>query len=49
MSRRGRFDAYDKINRIIEEGKGKHFDPDLVDIFFKEKDKILRIKKKLSI
>ncbi len=38
----------DKINRIIEEGKGKHFDPDLVDIFFKEKDKILRIKKKLS-
>jgi len=29
---------------IIEEGKGVHFDPELVDAFFQAKDQILRIK-----
>ncbi len=29
---------------IIKEGKGKHFDPELVDIFFKIKEEILEIK-----
>jgi len=31
---------------IIKEGRGKHFDPDVVDAFFAAEDEILSIKKK---
>ena len=34
----------DKAFKIIEAGKGTHFDPELVDAFFEGKDKILQIK-----
>ena len=37
----------DKINEIILEGKGTFFDPDLVDLFFKAKSKILEAKRML--
>ena len=33
-----------KSNRIIEEGRGKHFDPEVVDAFFAIQDEILHIK-----
>lgn len=36
--------SVDEAFTIIEEGKGKHFDPELVDIFFKVKEEILTIK-----
>ncbi len=36
------------IDKIILEEKGKHFDPELVDIYFKNKDSILKIKARLS-
>ncbi|NOY08764.1 MAG: response regulator [Spirochaetes bacterium] len=38
----------DKIDRIIGEESGRHFDPDLVEAFFKGKDKIIQIKTRLS-
>ena len=31
-------------NRIIEEGRGSHFDPEVVDAFFTIQDEILHIK-----
>ena len=34
-----------KIDEIILEGKGTFFDPELVDLFFKAKSKILEAKK----
>jgi putative two-component system response regulator len=34
----------EKSNRIIEEGRGKHFDPEVVDAFFAIQDEILHIK-----
>ncbi len=34
----------DMIDAIIREGRGKHFDPELVDIFFTVKEKLIRIK-----
>ncbi|PID58666.1 two-component system response regulator [candidate division KSB3 bacterium] len=37
----------DKADRIIQEGAGKHFDPDLVEVFFQNKDRILNIRSKL--
>ena len=38
----------EEADRIIREGSGTHFDPKLVEVFFKNKDKIIAIKKKLS-
>lgn len=38
----------EKIDRIIREEKGKHFDPHLVDIFFQIKEKLMEIKTELS-
>lgn len=38
----------EKIDEIILEGKGKHFDPDLVDIFLRCKKELIEIKNKLS-
>jgi putative two-component system response regulator len=38
--------AIEKSNRIIEKGRGNHFDPDVVDAFFSVQDQILRIKDK---
>jgi putative two-component system response regulator len=35
-------------NRIIEEGRGKHFDPGVVDAFFAIQDEILHIKKQFA-
>lgn len=35
-------------NRIIEEGRGKHFDPDVVDAFFAIQNEILHIKKQFA-
>ena len=35
-----------KIYRLLEEEKGKHFDPTLVDIFFNNLDKFLEIREK---
>lgn len=37
-----------QIDKIIIEGKGKHFDPDLVDIFFRAKKELIDIKNRLS-
>jgi len=34
----------DKAFQIIEEGRGTHFDPELVDTFFQIKDQVLHIK-----
>ncbi len=34
----------DEAYRIINEGRGRHFDPEVVDAFFKAKDEILAIK-----
>ncbi|MBI5416609.1 GAF domain-containing protein [Candidatus Poribacteria bacterium] len=41
-------DAYpiEKVLDIIKEEKGKHFDPDIVDVFFKNFDKIMEMYKK---
>lgn len=36
--------SLEKAFTIIREGKGKHFDPDVVDAFFKIQDEILNIK-----
>lgn len=36
----------DKVFEIIESEKGKHFDPECVDVFFKSKDEILNIANK---
>ena len=36
----------DKSYRIIREGRGSHFDPEVVDAFFKAKDEILSIREK---
>jgi putative two-component system response regulator len=36
--------SIEKANRIITEGKGKHFDPDVVDLFFSIQEAILQIK-----
>jgi putative two-component system response regulator len=38
----------EKSNRIIEEGRGKHFDPGVVDAFFAIQDEILHIKKQFA-
>ncbi len=37
----------DKIDKIILEGRGQHFDPDLVDVFFKVKPELIRVKQEL--
>jgi putative two-component system response regulator len=36
--------SVEKSNRIISEGRGAHFDPDVVDAFFSIQDTILQIK-----
>lgn len=36
--------SIEKSTRIIEEGRGNHFDPDVVDAFFSTFDEILQIK-----
>jgi putative two-component system response regulator len=38
--------SIEKSYRIIEQGRGNHFDPDVVDAFFSIQDKILDIKDK---
>ncbi len=38
--------SINKSNRIIEQGRGNHFDPDVVDAFFSVQDEILHIKQK---
>jgi len=38
----------EKIDKIIQEEKGKHFDPELVDLYFKNKDSFLKIKARFS-
>ncbi|MGD9369171.1 MAG: response regulator [Desulfobacteraceae bacterium] len=38
--------SVEKSYRIIEQGRGHHFDPDVVDVFFSIKDQILDIKDK---
>lgn len=38
----------DKIDSIIKEEKGKHFDPELVEIYFENKYQILKIKEELQ-
>jgi putative two-component system response regulator len=38
--------SIEKSNRIIEQGRGNHFDPDVVDAFFSLQDEILGIKEK---
>lgn len=45
-SKRTYKDAYSvqESNRIIKEGRGKHFDPEVVDVFFAIQDEILQIK-----
>lgn len=35
----------DACQNVIQEGKGSHFDPDVIDIFFENIDEILEIKK----
>jgi len=40
--------ALDKSFGIIQEGRGTHFDPEVVDAFFQAKDEILAIKEKYS-
>lgn len=36
--------AYDECFRIMEESRGKHFDPQVLDAFFSCRDEIIRIK-----
>jgi putative two-component system response regulator len=38
--------SIDDANRIIEEGRGNHFDPDVLDAFFSVQDEILAVKTK---
>jgi putative two-component system response regulator len=38
--------SIEKSNRIIEQGRGNHFDPYVVDTFFSVQDEILHIKEK---
>ena len=38
----------EKIDKIILEGKGKHFDPSLIDIYMSIKDGLIEIKNRLS-
>ncbi len=38
----------DRIDKIIAEERGKHFDPELVDIYFENKLHFLKIKERLS-
>ncbi len=38
----------ERVLEYFQENKEKHFDPDLVDLFFENKDKILQISKKYS-
>ena len=38
----------DKIYNLLEEGKGTHFDPKLVELFFENKDKFLEIRDKYN-
>ncbi|MBI5556056.1 MAG: response regulator [Deltaproteobacteria bacterium] len=38
----------DKALAILKEGRGNHFDPDLLDIFFDNLDEVLRIKKECA-
>jgi len=38
----------EKIDSIINESSGKHFDPDLVEIFKKNKEELMEIKNNLS-
>jgi response regulator RpfG family c-di-GMP phosphodiesterase len=40
--------SHEKAKQIIIEGKAKHFDPDLVDIFLALEDKFIKLKKSLS-
>ena len=39
---------HEKAMKIIEEGRGKHFDPDIVDALFEIEDEILEIAKAFS-
>ena len=38
--------SIEKSNRIIEQGRGNHFDPEVVDAFFSIQDQILDIQNK---
>lgn len=38
----------DKIYNLFDEGKGTHFDPKLVELFFKNKDKFLEIRDRFN-
>ena len=38
----------ERIDKIIMEERGKHFDPELVDLYFTHKDSIIEIKGRLS-
>ena len=38
--------SLEKSYNIIREGRGSHFNPDVVDAFFKAEDEILEIKKR---
>lgn len=40
--------ALEKIYDLLKEEKGKHFDPELIDIFFNNLDKFLEIKELLN-
>jgi len=38
--------AFPKALDIVEKGRGRHFDPDVVDVFFRAKDEIIAIQEK---
>lgn len=38
----------DKIDSIILEGRGSHFDPGIVDIYFENKEQLVSLKKELT-
>jgi putative two-component system response regulator len=40
--------SIEKANRIIAEGKGRHFDPDIVEVFFSIPETILEIKNRFQ-
>ncbi len=48
-TRRPYKDAFpeDKIDRIMREESGKHFDPELIEVFFAGKERILEVKRSL--
>ena len=40
--------SQEKAEMILSEGKGQHFDPEIIDCFFKRIDDVLKIKEKLQ-